>query len=259
MPGICVTLAAMFDAAAMLVVAGTFLLAGAVKGVIGLGLPTVSLALLTVTLGLTEAMTLLLVPSLITNLWQAAAGGHGRAVLRRTWPFLVMAAATVWLGAGALRRVDLALLSALLGLLLVVYAAVGLAGWRAALDARRERWAGPLAGAVNGVLTGMTGSFVVPGVMYLQALGLQRDALVQAMGMLFTVSTLALALALGGNGLLSVELGALSAAALLPAIIGMAAGQRLRRTLSEDRFRRVFFAALLVLGLYIAATALLGG
>jgi uncharacterized membrane protein YfcA len=245
----------MFDAAAMLVVAGTFLLAGAVKGVIGLGLPTVSLALLTVTLGLTEAMTLLLVPSLITNLWQAAAGGHGRAVLRRTWPFLVMAAATVWLGAGALRRVDLALLSALLGLLLVVYAAVGLAGWRAALDARRERWAGPLAGAVNGVLTGMTGSFVVPGVMYLQALGLQRDALVQAMGMLFTVSTLALALALG----LSVELGALSAAALLPAIIGMAAGQRLRRTLSEDRFRRVFFAALLVLGLYIAATALLGG
>ncbi len=249
----------MFDAATMLIVAGTFLLAGAVKGVVGLGLPTVSLALLTVALGLTEAMTLLLVPSLVTNLWQAGAGGHGRAVLRRTWPFLAMAAATVWLGAGALTRVDLSLLSALLGLLLAVYAAIGLAGWRATIGARRERWAGPLAGAVNGVLTGMTGSFVMPGVIYLQALGLGRDALVQAMGMLFSVSTLALALALGGNGLLSVELGTLSAAALLPAIAGMAAGQRLRKRLSEDRFRRVLFTALLVLGAYIVASALLGG
>ncbi len=111
-------------------------------------------------------------------------------------------------------------------------------------------------GAINGVLTGMTGSFVVPGVMYLQALGLPRDMLIQAMGMLFTVSTLALAAALGGNGLLTAERGALSAAALLPAIIGMAAGRRIRRSLSEPQFRRLFFVSLLLLGAYIMAGAL---
>jgi uncharacterized membrane protein YfcA len=249
----------MFDATTILIVAATFLLAGAVKGVIGLGLPTVSLALLTVALGLPEAMHLLLVPSLVTNIWQAAVGGHGAAVLRRIWPFLAMAGATVWLGAGALTRVDLAWLSVLLGLLLAVYAGAGLAGRHFTLAPGRERWAGPLLGAVNGVLTGMTGSFVVPGVMFLQALGLPREALIQAMGLLFTVSTLALALALGGNGLLTAELGALSAAALLPAVIGMVAGQRIGKRLPEQLFRRLFFAALLALGAYIAASALGGG
>jgi len=246
----------MFDAFTIVVVIATFLLAGTVKGVIGLGLPTVSLALLTVAIGLPEAMNLLLVPSLITNFWQAFVGGHGRAVLRRIWPFLVMATVTVWLGAGALTRVDLSLLSALLGLLLVVYATANLTGFRIALTARQEVWVGPLVGSVNGVLTGMTGSFVVPGVMFLQAIGLSRDMLVQAMGMLFSASTVALAFALQGNDLLTAELGALSATALLPAVAGMVFGQRIRKRLSEALFRRVFFVSLLVLGAYIITNAL---
>ena len=104
----------------------------------------------------------------------------------------------------------------------------------------------------------MTGSFVVPGVMYLHAIGLTRDMLVQAMGMLFTVSTAALALALQGNNLLPTRLGIVSAAALLPAILGMSAGQRVRRHLSEARFRQIFFIAILVLGGYIIARAALG-
>ncbi len=248
----------MFDGLTLVIVVGTFLLAGAVKGVIGLGLPTVSLALLSVAIGLPEAMNLLLVPSFVTNVWQAVVGGHGGAVLRRIWPFLVMATVTVWLGANALTRVDLSLLSALLGLLLVVYATVNLIGFRFALTPRQELWIGPLIGAVNGVLTGMTGSFVVPGVMFLQAIGLSRDMLVQAMGMLFTASTAALAFALQRNDLLTGELGALSAAALLPAIAGMVLGQRIRKGLSERLFRRVFFVSLLILGAYIVANALRG-
>ena len=242
----------------LLAIAGTFLLAGAVKGVIGLGLPTVSLALLTVALGLPQAMALLLIPSFVTNLWQAAVGGNAVAILRRLWPFLLMATVTVWIGAHALTRVDLALLSALLGAVLVVYGALNLAGLRLALTARQEVWAGPLLGTANGVLTGMTGSFVVPGVLFLQAIGLPRDMLIQAMGLLFTVSTLALAVALQRNQLLSAELGALSAAALVPALLGMGLGQRLRRRLPEPLFRRVFFVALLLLGGYIMASALGG-
>jgi len=238
-------------------VAATFLLAGGVKGVIGLGLPTVSLALLTATLGLYEAMALLLAPSFVTNLWQALAGPHLRAVLARTWPFMLAATVTVWIGALALRRVDVTLLSALLGLLLVAYAGVSLARAPLAMARGRERWAGPALGTVNGVLTGMTGSFVVPGVMYLQALGLARDALVQAMGLLFTLSTLALAVSLGDKRLLSAELAALSAAAVVPAIAGMVAGQRLRRRLSEALFRRVFFLALGLVGAGIVARSIL--
>ena len=249
----------MLDAFTIAAIAATFLLAGAVKGVIGLGLPTVSLALLTVALDLPQAMALLLVPSFVTNIWQALVGGNTVAIVRRTWPFLLMATLTVWVGATALTRVDLSWLSALLGALLVSYSAMNLAGFRLVISARREVWAGPLIGTANGILTGMTGSFVVPGVLFLQAIGLSRDMLIQAMGMLFMVSTVALAAALQGNGLLTNQLGILSTAALVPAIIGMLFGQRIRQRLSEDLFRRVFFISLLILGAYIIAKATYAG
>ncbi len=172
-------------------------------------------------------------------------------MLRRLWPFLLPACLAVAIGGLALTRVELGYLSALLGALLAVYAAADLGGWRLRLRPADESWAGPLSGAVNGVLTGMTGSFVVPGVLYLQALGLPRDRLVQAMGILFTLSTLALALSLQGNRLLSVELGYYSALGLVPALAGMLLGRRIRATLDEDRFRRFFFVALLVVGGFI--------
>ena len=248
----------MLDAATILAIAGTFLIAGAVKGVIGLGLPTVRLALLALAINLPNAMAVLLVPSFVTNIWQATVGGHGRALLRRIWLFLLVATITVRLGASALTRVDHSLLTALLGLLLVAYAAANLAGLRLRVEARHERWTGALAGVVNGVLTGMTGSFVVPGVMFLQALGLSRDALIQAMGMLFTVSTLALGFALQADNLLRLEHGILSTMALVPAMAGMVIGQRIRKRLSEQLFRKIFFLSLLALGAYLASRALGG-
>ena len=244
--------------ATILPIVVTFILAGLVKGVIGLGLPTVSLAVLTVAIDLPSAMALLLVPSFVTNLWQAMAGGNTGPILRRIWPFLLMASITIWLGAQVLKQVELFWLSALLGTLLVAYAVTSLVGFRFAVNRRHEPWVGPLFGLVNGILTGMTGSFVVPGVMYLQALGLGRDLLIQAMGMLFALSTLALAVALQGNDMLTPEQATQSAIALLPALAGMAIGQRLRQRISEPGFRKIFFLALLLLGAYIVVSALGG-
>ena len=246
----------MVEFASLLVVAGTFLIAGSVKGVIGLGLPTVSLALLTVALDLPTAMAMLLIPSFVTNIWQSMVGGNARAILVRLWPFFAMATISVWIGAAALTRINLSLLTALLGSLLIIYSVVNLIGIRIVVPSRHEFWAGPLIGSANGVLTGMTGSFVVPGVMFLHAIGLPRNMLIQAMGMLFTVSTVALAAALQQADFLTVQYGAISAAAVLPAIAGMVLGQRIRERLSEQMFRNVFFISLLVLGTYIIVNAL---
>jgi len=245
----------MFETHTLLIVAATFLLAGTVKGVIGLGLPTVSLGILTAAIDLPTAMALLLVPSFVTNFWQGAVGGNARQIFLRTWHFLLAAAITVPLGALALSRLDLSWLSILLGSLLICYGALSLAGARLTIAPNREKISGPLFGAANGILTGMTGSFVVPGVMYLQAINLPRDMLVQAMGILFTVSTAALAVALGDNKLLTADMGFVSALAVVPAILGMVVGQRLRKLLSEQIFRRVFFASLLILGAYIILVA----
>ncbi|WP_193173688.1 sulfite exporter TauE/SafE family protein [Nisaea nitritireducens] len=237
--------------------AATFFLAGTVKGVIGLGLPTITLGLMTLLLDLPSAMALLIVPSLATNLWQAAIGGHIREILRKTWPFLLTATVTIWIGAQALSHVDLAYLSALLGLLLIAYATTGLAGFRFSMSAQTAFRSGSLFGITNGILTGMTGSFMVPGVLYLQATGMPRDMLIQAMGMLFLLSTAALALALGHGAHVDPDLGLASALGLIPAILGMVLGRKIRGYLSEARFRQVFFAGVLLLGLAIAAKAVM--
>jgi len=246
----------LFDLTTMLVVGGAFFIAGVVKGVIGLGLPVVSLGLLTVALDLQTAMALLVVPSFVTNLWQSLVGGNAKAIVHRLWPFLLTATVTVWIGVAVLTRVNPSLLAALLGAQLVIYSLASLRGVRLAIPIRHQGWAAPLVGSANGVLTGMTGSSVVPGVMFLQAIGLPRDVLIQAMGILFTASTLALGAALQQANLLTVDHAILSSGAVLPAIAGMVGGQWIRKSLSEQRFRTVFFVALLILGAYIAANAI---
>ena len=101
----------MWSAETVAVVALTFFIGGFVKGVVGLGLPTISLAALTATLGLHPAMALVLAPSLATNLLQATRGGHGKAVVQRLWPYLLATALGIWLGVRILVVTDAALLS----------------------------------------------------------------------------------------------------------------------------------------------------
>ena len=241
----------MIETYTAIIIGGTFLLAGSVKGVIGLGLPTVSLGLLAATLDLPTAMALLLIPSFVTNVWQACVGGNGKIILQQIWPFLCLATVTIWLGSKALTTINPLYLSILLGVLLIAYSALNLLGFHLSITSQHERWTGPLLGTANGILTGMTGSFVVPGVMYLQAIGLSRDMLVQAMGMLFSLSTIGLAFALQKNNLLTSELATVSACAVVPAVTGMVIGQRVRKSLSETKFRKIFFISIFILGGFI--------
>ena len=138
----------MWTLEALATICGTFLLAGFVKGVIGLGLPAVSLALLTAAFGLAPAMALMLVPSFVTNIWQGLVGGHLRPLLARLWSLLALAAATTWLGAKVLAGTDATALAALLGLLLALYALSNLLRWSLPPPGHREGWASPLVGAV---------------------------------------------------------------------------------------------------------------
>lgn len=246
------------DTGQLLLAGLIFLLAGTIKGVVGFGLPTVCLALFVLTTGLFEAMALLLWPSFATNVVQALQGGQFLYLLKRLRALLVPALLFIFAGALAIGRVDPALLAGLLGILIVAYAAVTLSGFRPSWSARRDTPFALAAGALNGIFTGMTGSFVVPGVLYLNTLGLTRDQLVQAMGILFTLSTVGLGVALSGRGLITTGLSWLSIAGVIPALIGMSLGRRIRLRIDETSFRRVFLIALLALGGFIALQAATG-
>ena len=241
----------MWSSELVLIVIVTFIVAGLVKGVIGMGLPTVALAVLTAFQGLGEAMVLMLVPSLVSNVWQAVDGGALRDVLKRFWVFLLGGAIFTWLAAGLIEKTDAAVLSGLLGISVVAYASYGLLVSKLPNLGSRENWMSGLMGSMSGVLTGLTGSFTMPAVPYFQSLGMPRDFLIQAMGVWFTIATLVLGLALQRHNLLPPELGILSAVGVIPAAIGMLLGQKIRKRLSEHIFRKVMFWALMVLGVYI--------
>ena len=110
-----------------------------------------------------------------------------------------------------------------------------------------------MAGGVTGIITAATGVFVIPAVPYLQSIGLEREELVQALGLSFTVSTIALAFNVWTAGALNVSMAASTLGALISASAGMWIGQTLRRRLPAAAFRRCFFAGLLLLGLYLVA------
>jgi len=227
----------------------TFLLAGLVKGVTGLGLPTVGVGLLSLVMTPAEAASLIIVPSLVTNVWQMATGPALGPLLRRLWPMQAAICLGTWAGAGLVGGTDPRAASAVLGGALALYAASGLSPLRLSRPSRRgEAWLGPLAGAATGLVTAATGVFVVPAVPYLQTLELDREELVQALGLSFTVSTIALAGSLAGSGAFGTEVAWASLSTLVPAIAGLLVGQHLRRLLPPQIFRRIFFAGLLLLG-----------
>ncbi|WP_275287306.1 sulfite exporter TauE/SafE family protein [Halomonas elongata] len=232
-----------------------FLLAGTVKGIVGLGLPSVVIGLLGLIMLPAEAAALMVLPSLLTNLWQSATGPSLTRLSQRLWPFLAAIVVGV-LGIGALLPGhDHGWATNLLGIALFAYALFGLSAssWR--IGEQAEGWLGGLAGILTGGITAITGIAVMPTAPYLQAIGLTRDDLVQALGLTFTISTLALGgILLGGP--LTASTATVSLVALLPAMLGMRLGKWLRQRIEARRFRGLFFMSLMLLGLHLALRGL---
>ena len=232
----------------LLPITATFVLAGIVKGVVGLGLPTIAMGLLGLFMLPAQAAALLLIPSFVTNVWQLMAGPRFWPLLTRLRTLLAGVAIGTVAGAGLIAGAGGHAATAGLGAALMLYAVVGLANLPLHVPVRAERWANPLVGLATGLITGATGTFVIPAVPYINALGLARDDLVQALGLSFTVSTVALAVGLAWHGALPAGLAGSSLIALVPALAGMWLGGWLRRRVSAPLFRRIFLVGLLLLG-----------
>jgi uncharacterized protein len=232
-----------------------FAVAGFVKGVIGLGLPTISMGLLALIMPPVEAAALLVLPSLLTNVWQMVSGPTLQSSLKRLWPMMLAICAGTWAAARLMTGAYAPYMTALLGFTLALYALSGFSARRLSVAKPHEPWLGPLIGGTTGIVTAATGVFVIPAVPYLQAIGLEKDELVQALGLSFTISTLALAVNIASAGAFNTSLAGATLGAVAASIGGMAIGQILRSRLQPLAFRRWFFAGLLLLGLYLLAGA----
>ncbi len=233
-------------------VIAVFALAGLIKGTIGLGLPAVSMGLLTIFMSPFQAATLLIVPSLLTNFWQLFAEGHVLQLIRRFWLLLtgiiIGSVLSIFPTLGHAEFHS----EALLGGMLALYGLYGLYARTMPDLSRHETWLSPMMGYLGGALTVATGVIVIPVVPYLQTLHLKRDDLVQALGLVFTTSTVCLAIFLHQNPVEDIPTDyTMSAIALLPALIGMWFGKKIRYRIPEQKFRTVFFIGLMVLGSYM--------
>ncbi len=233
-------------------VAAVFVLAGMVKGVIGLGLPTISMGLLAIVMPPAQAAAILILPSLVTNIWQTVAGPALGLLIRRLWPMMLAVCVATWAGSGLMTGATARFGTALLGAALAVYGVTALAAFRLSVLRRWEPVLSPIIGAITGLITAATGVFVIPAVPYLQAMDFDKDEFVQALGLSFTVSTIALAVNLFFAGEIHVAMARDTLVALVVSCAGMWLGQRVRERLSPPAFRRWFFAGLISLGIYLA-------
>ena len=246
-----------FDVAGLALVAAVFGVAGIVKGVIGFGLPTISMGVLGALIAPDVAAAILIIPTFVTNIWQAFVGPHVVAVLRRLWPMF----AGVFLGtlatAGIITGADPRVAAGVIGAMLLVYSIFGLSGVQFRVPRKAEIAASPVAGLTTGLINGATAIFVLPGAPYMQALELEKGELIQALGFVGLVAPLALALGFGLNRPFELELWPAVLVALLAAIAGMTVGQRIRGWLSLAVFQRWVLIGLGALGASMIARVLI--
>ncbi|MHC2433179.1 sulfite exporter TauE/SafE family protein [Bradyrhizobium sp. USDA 4451] len=241
----------------LIFIAFAFLLAGFVKGTLGLGLPTVAMGLLATTMAPGQAIAIVIVPAIVTNIWQTFVGPYLRDILRRLWPLMLGTVVGIWINAGLLTGPYAAYGTVVLGVLLVIYAIVGLSRFNFKVRRRDEKWIGGIVGVVTGLISAATGVQVIPSMPFMQAIGMERDELVQALGVFFTTATLALAFNLTASGLLTAATALPGAVAMAASFIGMFIGQAVRTRMQPDVFRRWFLISMILLGLYLAGSALL--
>lgn len=226
-----------------------FILAGFVKGVTGMGLPTVAMGLLGMFMPLPIAAALLVIPSFVTNMLQLFTGPSVRLIISRLWLMMLLIVVGTVSASSLLITINPAWSAFALGVALIVYAAFALVSPSLTVSQASEKWLSPVIGGVTGVITGATGVFVMPAVPFLQSLRFNKDELVQALGLSFTVSTVALAVGLYLHDAFRVEQFSLSFLSILPALAGMWLGQKVRARIGAKRFRQCFLLFLIVLGM----------
>ena len=234
-----------------------FFVAGVVKGLVGLGLPTITLAATSLVLPLSDMIAIISLPSIVTNVWQAVVGGKFRQIVRRQWPLMlpliVVLYSTVWLVGRKAPQWAFLVLAAVR----VTYSSLGLLRIRLRIHADLERPLAPVIGMVSGVVAGLVGVPIVPLMPYLQGLDIEPVEMVQTLGVVLCATSLVLAVSLLIFGLLDGPHAIVSAMAIVPAVAGQQLGTLVRLRLSIDQFRLAIFWALLLTGLYTFASQLL--
>lgn len=234
-----------------------FLAAGAIKGAVGMGLPTASIALLTLVLDPRQAIATLLIPMLVTNAWQVWRMGQIRAASRRYLPFALAMGTGVWITVAYSATAPDRLLFATLALALLIFVATNANRWAPSIPDRADRPAQIGFGAIAGIMGGLTAVWAPPMAIYLGSRQVSKDEFVRACGLLIFLGSLPLIAGYLSNGLMTSKDLILSSAMLIPAMAGFALGESARARLSELSFKKLLLIVFTIMALNLLRKAFL--
>lgn len=229
--------------------AGALLAAGLVKGVTGIGYATIAMPLLAIAVGLEKALALVVVPAIVSNVAVFADAGNVFATLKRFRLFYLGILPGIAGGTALLGVVNTRFATDILALVTLAYVALAVVRPDFSLAQRRERSLALPAGVLNGVLTGLTGSQILPLVPYMMALRLDAQAQVVAINLAVTIGSGVLAVALLASGAMTTELLSLSCAGAVPAVAGTLVGNAVRGRLPVGAVRRLTLAMLVAIAI----------
>ena len=238
------------------VIAAAFVVAGIAKGAIGMGMPPIAIGLMSFAVPLESAIAIMIVPTMVTNIWQAIYGGGLRPLMRRFGSMAVTAMIGILAVGLLLSDLGSPSTAGWVGVLLVLYSIIAFTPWRPRVPRRAEFWANPLIGLASGAVAGSTGVAAVPFLPYMQSLEMNRHELVQALGIMFVFITGMLAVSVALHGAYDMANTVAGIAAVAPTMVGVWLGQHARRRLSPETFRRIFIFGMLAVGLQLARALL---
>ena len=235
----------------MVMAAVVFLAGGVVKGTLGIGLPLVSVPLLSLFIPATQAIALVAMPVLVSNAWQALNSGTLQG-LRRFAPLIATQLVTTLLTVPMTLSMSARALNAALGAVVLLAVALLCLPLRLQVAPEREQWWSAGIGALSGVMGGvssLTGPLIIS---YLVSLRLSREVFIGSISLIYLGSAIPLYALMAWYGRLGGAELALSALALAPMALGLALGRKLRSHLSEIWFRRMLLAFLCVVAVVLA-------
>ena len=238
------------------ILSGALFVGGMVKGIIAIGLPIVSIAILLNFFPPLKVLGILIMPMLATNLWQALNSGSLLEPLQRFWPMIVTGIFFLIIGAQIVVSLNSVILFGVLGACVVLFSTISLVHPNMPpIQPKTEKWAGPLAGAMGGLLGGISTIWGPPMTMYFVMLKLPKDEFVRSVGMAWFAFSIPITFSYWQNGIFSGDIIYLSVFACIPGMIGIHIGELLRKRINQDTFRKVMLVTLLFLGLNLIRRA----
>ena len=238
------------------VIAVAFVVAGIAKGAIGMGMPPIAIGLMSFAVPLESSIAIMVVPTMVTNIWQAIYGGGFKPLMRRFGTMAVTAMIGILAVGLLLSDLGSPRTAGWVGVLLVLYSIIALTPYRPRVPRRAEWWANPVIGLASGAVAGSTGVAAVPFLPYMQSLDMDRHELVQALGIMFLFITGMLAVSLALHGAYHLATSVAGVAAVAPPMVGVWLGQHARRRLSAETFRKIFIFGMMAVGLHLARALL---